>query len=85
MTIIKRFCLLPTCKASLPETILSAFMDIMLLDDFFGYLFWTDFRTDFLGTDFCGTDFRGTDFRGTDFRDQIFGDRFAGTDFQTDF
>ena len=75
MTIIKRFCLLPTCKASLPETILSAFMDIMLLDDFFGYLFWTDFRTDFLGTDFCGTDFRGTDFRGTDFRDQIFGDR----------
>ena len=48
----KKNCLLPPCKASLPETILSAFIDIMLFPVW--YLFRTDFWwTDSFATDFC--------------------------------
>ena len=75
----KNFCLLPPCKASLPETILSAFIDIMLLDDFLAICFGQIF-----GGQILWDRFRGTDFWGTDFRDQIFGDRFSRADFWTD-
>ena len=66
MTIIIFFCLLPTCKASLPETILSAFMDIMLLDDFLAICLGQIFGQIFVGQIFGRQIFGG----------QIFGDRF---------
>ena len=71
MTIIKKFACCPLARQVervVPEIILwcfpSAFMDIMRLDDFLGYLFRTDFRTDFLVDRFSGDRFSGSDFQG---------------------
>ena len=70
----KRFCLLPPCKASLPKTILPAFIDIMLLDDFSAICFLVGrFLLDrFLGDRFSGDRFSGNRFSESDFRGQIF-------------
>ena len=67
MTIIHFFLLAAHLQGKSTRNHFISFHGHHALGWFFGYLFRTDFRTDF-----CGTDFRETDFRGTDFRGQIF-------------
>ena len=66
------FCMLLPCKASLPKTILSGFMDVMLLEDSLAICFRQIFR---------GQIFVRQISERQIFWEQIFGIRFSGTDF----